>query len=598
MGVQVLVRVMAAGLGLDVLVELDDGRVLVRLAHGLAFVFLVEGFHTGFAGRVDAFLAGTGLAAAGDAAAGAAHDFDEVVGAGAGCDLVHQLLGAGQAAGDGDLDFQTFGSFPFRLDVLQLDGGFLDLIQTNDGADVQVGEGQLTAGDDLVDGTQGSFHNAAGQAEDVGRAGGQAQRIVEFFFRQSQEVDAGGLDHVAQLAGGEDRVHVLHAVVGQLGTGAFGLLGGAGHDGDDVHLFGLLADLFGVVALDDGAHHLMRGFAGAQMAQLIRIMGFDVLDPAGGAGGHHGQDHFLAGEGLGDALQELGAFFHDGQVGGPVGVEHGVEAQTAQGRGQTAGLRGAGGNAEAFADAHADGGSGLHDHVLVGVVDGGPDAFLMVGLFQSANGADHGALTAESAVGIADRDILGGADQGLEAAVLSVQDADFLDLVADADAAAAEDALGHVAGEGFADVDVAEVLLAFVAAFGDAQLQAQSLQFAGLVAFAGQAVAVMVGDQQLVQDLAGFAYALGIGEDLHTVAGFDHAGGLQTAGVAHFLDHADTAGAELVDAFQIAQAGDMDAVLLGRLEDGASLSGFAFDAIDGEFDHFGHGYYSASLLSG
>ena len=222
----------------------------------------------------------------------------------------------------------------------------------------------------------------------------------------------------------------------------------------------------------------------------------------------------------------------------------------------------------------------------------------MVGLLQSAHGADHGALTAESAVGIADRDILGRTDQGLEAAVLSVQNAHFLDLVAHADAAAAEDALGHVAGEGFAHVDVAEVLLALVAAFGDAQLQAQSLQFAGLVAFAGQAVAVMVGDQQLVKDLAGFADTLGIGEDVHAVACFHHAGGLQAAGVAHFFDHADTAGAEFMDAFQVAQAGDMDAVLLGCLQDSAALSGFALDAIDGEFDHFGHGNYSASLLSG
>ena len=86
------------------------------------------------------------------------------------------------------------------------------------------------------------------------------------------------------------------------------------------------------------------------------------------------QGHLLAvDEGLLEPREQLGAFLHDGEVGGEVGVEHGVEAQAAQGGDHLAGDQRAGRVAEALAEGGADGRGGLHDHVLGRVVQRVPD---------------------------------------------------------------------------------------------------------------------------------------------------------------------------------------------------------------------------------
>lgn len=65
----------------------------------------------------------------------------------------------------------------------------------------------------------------------------------------------------------------------------------------------------------------------------------------------------------------------------------------------------------------------------------------------------------------------------------------FLYLVAHGDAAAAQNALAQVAGESRADVQALAEAFALIAALRHAQLLAERLQFAVLVAAAGKAVA-------------------------------------------------------------------------------------------------------------
>jgi len=108
-GVQQLVGQVAVGLAEELLVQLDDLGVVVALAHGLALVLGVQGLRALFlVGVQDVVVlvgqehrAHVGLAAAVDAAAGAAHDLDELVLALARADLVQQHLGALHARGDG-----------------------------------------------------------------------------------------------------------------------------------------------------------------------------------------------------------------------------------------------------------------------------------------------------------------------------------------------------------------------------------------------------------------------------------------------------------------------------------------------------------------
>ena len=95
------------GLEEELVVDLLDGRVLVRFAELLAGIDavqrrrpLAEQFgieHAVAFGRI-------GLAAAADAAAGAGHDLDHVERLLAGLDLVEDRLGVLQAVGHADVD--------------------------------------------------------------------------------------------------------------------------------------------------------------------------------------------------------------------------------------------------------------------------------------------------------------------------------------------------------------------------------------------------------------------------------------------------------------------------------------------------------------
>ena len=282
---------------------------------------------------------------------------------------------------------------------------------------------------------------------------------------------------------------------------------------------------------------------------------------------------------------------HDRQVGAPVGVENGVKAHAPQRRGKASRFAAARRQAEALADADTHRGRGLHDHVLLRVAEGGKHTLLVAGLPQRAHRADDHALPAEGAGSIADGQAEAGADHRVEAAVFRREDGRGLDLLADADAAAAEDALVGIAGDGLADVQGQLLALALIGGSLHAQLPAQGLELAVLVARAGQTAHVVVGEQQLVHGFACLADAGRVGLDYHAVPGLHHAGRLQVAGRrGYLLHHADAAGAVFVDAGQVAQARDVDMVQVCGLQDGASgrrSTGFAVDS-QGDISHLSY----------
>ena len=102
-------RLVAAGLAQVLLVHLDDVGILVGLADGLGLVLSVQASGAGHA-RIDVHTGGgvhDGLTAAVDTAAGAGHDFHEVVGRFASLDLLDQLLGSAGGVGNGHLQVQV-----------------------------------------------------------------------------------------------------------------------------------------------------------------------------------------------------------------------------------------------------------------------------------------------------------------------------------------------------------------------------------------------------------------------------------------------------------------------------------------------------------
>ena len=148
----------------------------------------------------------------------------------------------------------------------------------------------LLAGEDKVDGTQRSFHNAAGDTEDDTCAGVVAHQIlVKVLVGQTGEQNAGTLDHLGQLPGGQNSVHVLQTVYLKLVALFLVLLGGAGHDGYHENILGVDALAFGVVGLKYCTLHLVGRLAGGQVGQQVAVVVLGVIDPAGGAGGDHGE---------------------------------------------------------------------------------------------------------------------------------------------------------------------------------------------------------------------------------------------------------------------------------------------------------------------
>ena len=534
------------------------------LADRLAFILVIEGLGAQYAriglktllGRNDR------LAAAVYAAAGARHYLDEGVIGGAVLDLVHHL---GRRAG-GVGDSYLHGS------LADHDGGFLYALYAAHGGEVDVLKGG--AGNGFVSGAQSGLHNAAGGAEYNASAGGIAQHLVEVAVGQLREVDADFLYHAGQLAGGDDDIHIRHAVMTQLGAGGLELLGHAGHDRYGHDVLGIDAVLLGEVALDDRAQHLVRGLAAGQVGQALRIELLAELYPARRTGGYHRQRAAVL-----DAVNQLVGLFHDGEVRAEVGVEHLVKAQTPEGGGHLAGHGGAHRHAELLAQRRAHGRSGLHDHELLRIVQGVPYLGGVVLLGQSAAGANVNALAAVDAAGSAQRVIPGGGDNAVEAAMHHAYRADVLHLVADGDAAAAQYALGGVAyqrGRGIVDLVVGagagEGFFVVNAVF-----KAHRLQLAGGGAHAREALAVVVAQQQLQVHLARGAHGGGIGLDLHVRGHGQHARGLERARSG--INHAHAAGADFVYVLKIAQRRYADARLPGGFQHCRAGRYFHLDAI-------------------
>ena len=95
---------------------------------------------------------------------------------------------------------------------------------------------------------------------------------------------------------------------------------------------------------------------------------FEEVHPCRTTGRKDGQaDGLVAVEIACQAVQDFGAFFHDGEVGCEIGVEYIVESQFAQGVYHFSGYQCARGESEFFSQGSAYGRCGLHDDYLVRV---------------------------------------------------------------------------------------------------------------------------------------------------------------------------------------------------------------------------------------
>ena len=577
-GVEQLVGALGQGRAEELLVDGLDLRVLMAFAQGQAPVDLIQGLDTGVP---DGVVGADGLSAAADTAAGAGHDLDEDIVGLAALYPADKLLGVLQTVGHGHL----------QGGAVEVNGGLLDGVDVAPyGVKLQPGQG--LAGVELVGGAQGGLHNAAGSAEDGAGAGAGAQGGVKLTLGQHGQVQAHIADELGQLPGGQDVVHVLIAVPAQLGAAGLVLLGGAGHDGHAYHVVGVPAHLLGIVGLGHRAEHGLGALGGGEVADELGVVLLQVGDPAGGAGGDHGQLPALP-----DVLEQLAALLHDGEIGGKVGVEHLVKAKHPQGSDHLACDDGAGLHAELVPQAHPDGGGHLDNDVLGGVLDGGGNLVGVVGLHDGPHGAHQGALAAQHAVGLVHGQVKGGGDLEAGGAAGVGQGGAALDLGAHLHAAAALDALGGVADDGgvvdaqrLVGGDVGQLRVEPVKA------AAERLELAGAVAGAGKAVGLVIGEDEVQHAGLGIVHLLGVGDDLHALPHHGGAGRRQLAG-AHHLHHAHPAVGLDGLVRVVAQVGNIDVEHLGRLNDAGARRHLQRLLVDCDMYHFAHRTATSSFTA-
>ena len=239
---------------------------------------------------------------------------------------------------------------------------------------------------------------------------------------------------------------------------------------------------------------------------------------------------------------------------------------------------------------------------------------LVVALHQRADGADIDAGAAELAAGLQQRHALRRADEHGAGALDHRDGVIAAHLLADADAAGADDAevvvavvegvaglhleVAVVVGQRRLHVDVhithgvlelaPLVLGADDAAIEDADVaEADVLRPAQLDAVAGQAAVRVLREQQLHDALAQAANLLPQRAHHHALGDGEGAGGGGAPAALH-LNAAHAARAVGLHARPVAEVGDVHVVVDGRLEDGLPRLGLYLNAVYGELDGLRH----------
>ena len=212
-------------------------------------------------------------------------------------------------------------------------------------------------------------------------------------------------------------------------------------------------------------------------------------------------------------------------------------------------------------------GGGLNDDVHLGIGQGVPDGVGGRLFDERGRGADVDALAATDTDGVDHLFKMGRADDRIETAAVLAEVVYALDLGADANAPAAEDALLGVSDDRPAG-GVRREFFSFSGeeAAADSHRIRQVLQFAVAVAFARLAVLRMVIEQEFDDIAAGTADFRRIRPDDHSVGDL-YAARRHVKRNALHLDDADSAGAGKAQLGVVTQSRDIDPQLFGRFHD-------------------------------
>ena len=407
-----------------------------------------------------------GLTAATDAAARARHDLDKVIAHATIANRVEQTGGVAQPVRHGDV----------HLGAIDIGHGFLPAVEPSHvGKEVGIG---VLARHQVICRAHRGLHHAARGAKDHARARTKAQRRVERLLGERIDAHVTRADHAHHLAHRQRDVHIGRtALAHHARQRALGLLSRTRHHGHHKQALGLQAQHLGVIGLGDGAEHLLRRFGRGQAVNKLRVTRLHKAHPARAAAREHGPAATvaLALGGLAQALEQLGALLHNGEIGREIGVEHVLKAHAAQCAGQAFDGGFLARNAELLAPSASHGRRDLHQDDLVGIGDGIEHGLGVVALAQRARRAMRDALAARHAIGLADRRASAGAHGGVRGAVGQIPNAEPLHALAHLDAAHALNALVVVADDGEIEVPALACQMLLVRQIEDAQVVGDGL---------------------------------------------------------------------------------------------------------------------------
>ena len=288
---------------------------------------------------------------------------------------------------------------------------------------------------------------------------------------------------------------------------------------------------------------------------------------------------------MGEAVQELAALFHNGQVGGEVGVKDIVKADGLQGSHHTAGgchlLR----QIECLCPGNPDGGSHLNDGGDLGIGQILDDLSGIVPSRQCAGGAVGDALAAVDTVGILQIPVQAHIHGSTGAGASHIPDMHTLNLVTDLNTAHTLDALGVIPDNGGLEIHGLALQLGLIRLLMDIQSPCHGLQLAVAAADTGGALGAVLAQQQVHIGASCLTNPGGVGVNHHALQNLGVAGGNQTVGAFHF-HNTHTAGGDLIDSLQEAQMGNGNPCLLRCLQNGCTLRHAQFAAINLEIYHF------------
>ena len=288
---------------------------------------------------------------------------------------------------------------------------------------------------------------------------------------------------------------------------------------------------------------------------------------------------------MGEAVQELAALFHDGQVGGEVGVEDIVKADGLQSSHHTAGGCHLLGQVEGLCPGNPDSRSHLNDGGDLGVGQILDNLRGIVPGRQCAGGAVGDTLAAVDAVGILQVPVHAHIHSGAGAGAGHIPNVHTLNLVADLNTAHTLDALGVVPDDGGVEIHGLAFQLGLIGLLMDVQSPCHGLQLAVAAADTGGALGAVLAQQQVHIGASCLTNPGGVGVNHHALQNLGVAGGDQTVGAFHF-HNAHTAGGDLIDSLQEAQVGNGNTRLLRSFQNGCTLGHAQFAAINLEIYHF------------